>query len=94
MTERERFEEWWWNVGSGITPNDDDDFESFSHRVSSHSHAVGFTEGQQAAQDRIRRLEDALRILHDEQNGPPLLRRKKFWQAAMGKAAALLEESK
>ena len=45
-------------------------------------------------QDRIRRLEDALRVLHDEQNGPPLLRRKKSWQAAMGKAAALLEESK
>ena len=33
---------------------------------------------------------DALQELCDEQNGPPLLRREKQWQAAMDKADGLL----
>ena len=35
---------------------------------------------------------DALRELHDEQNGPPLLTREKQWQVAMGKAEKILRE--
>ena len=36
---------------------------------------------------------NVLRNLHDEQNGPPLFRREKQWQAAMDKAEEVLKES-
>ena len=35
-------------------------------------------------------LKEALQDLYDEQNGPPLLRDKASWQAAMDKACKLL----
>jgi len=35
-------------------------------------------------------LLQALRDLHDEQNGPPLIRRQASWEAAMAKAQELL----
>ena len=38
------------------------------------------------------KLKNALQTLCDEQNGPPLLRRKDRWQAAMDIARALLKE--
>ena len=41
-------------------------------------------------QEHIKELRDALRALHDEQNGAPLIRREKFWQAAMDEAERLL----
>lgn len=34
---------------------------------------------------------DALQDLYDEQNGPPLLRHEKSWQAAMDKAEEVLK---
>ncbi len=36
---------------------------------------------------------EALRFLYDEQNGPPLLRRAKQWQAAMDLAAEILKDA-
>lgn len=45
-----------------------------------------------ALEARVERLLDALGELHDEQNGPPLIRREKQWQAAMDKAVAALKE--
>ena len=41
-------------------------------------------------QEHIKELRNALRALHDEQNGAPLIRREKFWQAAMAEAERLL----
>ena len=49
-----------------------------------------------AERDELRRkldkAMDALRDLHDEQNGPPLVRREAQWTAAMEKAQAVLNE--
>lgn len=36
---------------------------------------------------------DALRDLHDQQNGPPWVGHEKKWQAAYDKAGEVLEES-
>lgn len=41
----------------------------------------------------VRRLREALQALYDEQNGPPLIRDKADWEAAMAKASKALEES-
>jgi hypothetical protein len=38
------------------------------------------------------KLKEALQSLYDEQNGPPLIRHKESWQAAMDEAGALLRE--
>lgn len=43
--------------------------------------------------DEIERLREALQALYDEQNGPPLIRDKADWDAAMAKASKALEES-
>ena len=49
-----------------------------------------------AERDELRRkldkARDALLDLHDEQNGPPLVRREAQWTAAMEKAQAVLNE--
>lgn len=45
------------------------------------------------AESRINALIDALSDLLDEQNGPPLLRRKTQWQAAVDKAIKTLGRS-
>ena len=42
------------------------------------------------ANDENKRLRDALQGLYDAQNGPPLARREKSWQASMDKAVKLL----
>ncbi len=39
-----------------------------------------------------KQLLEALRNLHDEQNGPPLLKYEKDWRAAMDRAKWLLKE--
>ncbi len=41
-----------------------------------------------------KKLYEALQSLCDEQNGPPLLRHKKSWQAAMDEADRLLSKHK
>lgn len=46
------------------------------------------------ANKRIELLREALQALYDEQNGPPLIRDKAYWEAAMAKASKALEESK
>ncbi len=43
-------------------------------------------------QEKVKRLRDGLQALYDEQNGPPLLRDEKKWQAAMDTASELLQE--
>ncbi len=47
--------------------------------------------GQQL-QDELDKALKALRNLHDVQNGPPLLRHEKTWQAAYDEAGYVLEE--
>lgn len=42
---------------------------------------------------KIEKLREALQALYDEQNGPPLIRDKADWEAAMAKAGKALEES-
>ena len=44
-------------------------------------------------QAKLDKAINALRDLHDEQNGPPLFRREKQWQTAMDKAEEVLKES-
>ncbi|KKK46829.1 hypothetical protein LCGC14_3161310, partial [marine sediment metagenome] len=44
-------------------------------------------------QAKLDKAINALRDLHDEQNGPPLLRREKQWQAAYDEAGDILKES-
>lgn len=43
---------------------------------------------------RVAELEDALQNLLDEQNGPPLIRHRKTWQAAYDKGCDLLEATR
>ncbi len=43
------------------------------------------------AKDRVMELVESLRELRDEQNGPPLIRHAKTWQAAVDKVDKLLE---
>ncbi len=52
---------------------------------------AGTLEGK--LQAKLDKAINALRNLHDEQNGPPLLRREKQWQAACDAAGDILEES-
>ena len=40
------------------------------------------------------RLKEALQSLYDEQNGPPLIRYQKSWEAAMDKAEQALKGGK
>lgn len=40
----------------------------------------------------IEELADALRNLYDQQNGPPLIRHEKKWQAAMDQAKKMLTQ--
>ena len=43
-------------------------------------------------QAKLAKVLNALRNLHDVQNGPPLLRHQKQWQAAYDEAGDVLEE--
>ncbi len=44
------------------------------------------------ANKRNKQLREALQDLYNEQNGPPLLRHEKSYEAAMAKAGELLKE--
>ena len=46
-----------------------------------------------ALSDDFYELYESLRSLYDEQNGPPLLRRAKQWQAAMDKARTAIAKA-
>jgi chromosome segregation ATPase len=46
------------------------------------------------ARGEVERLKEALQSLYDEQNGPPLIRYEKHWNAAMMKAEAALRQAK
>ncbi len=65
------------------------------HYISKHGHkkaskdAIQIVLGLRAALDKVLK---ALRNLHDGQNGPPLLRHEKTWQAAYDEAGNVLEE--
>ena len=52
---------------------------------------AGTLEGK--LQAKLDKAINALRNLHDEQNGPPLFRREKQWQAAYDEAGDILKES-
>jgi len=58
-------------------------------RAGNHLFAVA-TDRQRDLEAENAKLKDALQALCDEQNGPPLIRRKDSWQAAMDKARDLL----
>jgi len=44
------------------------------------------------AEARVKELEEALSDLLDEQNGPPLIRNERAWQAAFDRGRKLLGE--
>lgn len=62
-------------------------FETFREYID------GMEEEIAGEQERAKRLCEALRLLHDYQNGCPLPKYEKYWNEAMRLAEAALKES-
>lgn len=72
--------------------NKQDHSQDTTHQlVASLDQALDIAQAELAAErEKVQALRDALQSLHDEQNGPPLRRRRDHWQMAMNNASSAL----